>query len=198
MPRTTSLTAALLAVAVVVAGCSSSGKGSTTGVGSLTTLSQGAAQTINQRYQSAVQPANTALSEAVNQAEQLVTGSKANAASFVPSTQSALNKAVKSLTDIGGPSTLKVDLNGVAAAMTAVIGDLTAVSTASGSGLAMAISKLVADSGKVSAAENVAQLDVSQLSQELAPQAPLLPAPTTTVPLSTTTLHGSHRTTTTS
>lgn len=164
MPRTTSLIAAVMAIAVVVSGCSSGGKAKG-GSHTVTTLSQGAAVSLNQRLQDAVQPANAALSQVVAQALQVSSGGKADLQPSLPPAESALNKSVKALQGISGPAALRSDLNNVVSGMNAVIGDLMGLSSASGSGQSQAISKLVADSGKVSAAENVAQLEVSQLSQ---------------------------------
>jgi len=164
MPRTTSLIAAAMALAAAVSGCSRGGKANS-GTHTVTTLSQGAAQSINQRVQGAVQPANTALSEVVAQALGVASGGKGNLQASLPPAESALNRAVKDLQGISGPAVLRSDLNEVESSMNTVIGDLQGLSSASGSAQSQAISKLVADSGKVSAAENVAQLEVSQLSQ---------------------------------
>lgn len=164
MPRTTSLIAAAMALAVVVTGCSGGGKAKN-GTHTVTTLSQGAAESINQRLQNAVQPANTALSGVVAQALGVSSSGKGNLQASLGPAESALNRSVKSLQAISGPPALRSDLNDVASSMNTVIGDLQGLNSASGSAQSQAISKLVADSGKVSAAENVAQFEVSQLSQ---------------------------------
>jgi hypothetical protein len=164
MPRTTSLIAAAVAFAVALTGCSSGGKAKS-GTHTVTTLSQGAAASINQRLQNAVQPANTALSGVVAQAVGVSSSGTGNLKASLGPAESTLNRSVKALRAISGPAILRSDLNDVVNSMNTVIGDLQGLNSASGSAQSQAISKLVADSGKVSAAENVAQFEVSQLSQ---------------------------------
>ncbi|HEX3425941.1 MAG TPA: hypothetical protein VHT30_07400 [Acidimicrobiales bacterium] len=156
---------------------------------------------IGQKFDAAVAPADTDLSEVVAKALALASGSKASLQPLISPTQSQLGKAVRQLNAISAPETLQQDIGTVATDMTSVISDLTAVGAATGPAVQPATAKLVADAGRVSAAENVVQLALMQ-AENTAPTtvAPLLPAPTTTVPVTSTTrapTSHSHRTTTT-
>lgn len=180
------MTAAVVVAAFVLAGCGG-GKKTNYDVAS-----------IGQKFDTAVAPADTDLSKVVAKALALASGSKASLKPLIPPTKTQLGKAVRQLNAISAPPTLQQDIGIVASDMTSVISDLTAVGAATGPAIQPATAKLVADAGRVSAAENVVQLALTQA--ENAPPttvAPLLPAPTTTVPVTSTPTSHSHKATTT-
>ena len=179
-----SFVAAFAAGAFVAAGCSASHATPSTSA-------------ISQRYQAAVDPANARITTIVQQSLSYVHGSPASLISAVSPTESTLKKSVQDLNSISAPQPLHRDIQDVATALNTVIGDLTTLKTDSSTNLQPDIAILVADAGRVAAAENVVSLALALLtSGTTVPPAPLI-IPTTTTTTTTTVPVAVHRATTT-
>ncbi|MDQ6614834.1 MAG: hypothetical protein M3083_08825 [Actinomycetota bacterium] len=150
---------AVLVAVAVVAGCR----------GSHATLS---VADVSQRYQSAMDPANRALSDMVNRALAYNGGSPAQLDSAASPTAGSLNKAAGQVSGISAPALVRRDIQDVASALHVLVGDLNTLGAARGSDVQPEIARLVADAGREAAADNLVRVALSESANP-----PAIPAP---------------------
>lgn len=180
---------ALVALVGLIAACSG-GSGNGSGL---------PASQVEQRYESAIGPANTAIASLVTQAVAVgAGGSGKGLATAAGRSSGVLQKAASQVSGISAAAPLKKDMADVVKALSVLVNDLATLSSARGADVPAAAARYVADAGREAAADELVKLALIAATTPTTQPPPTtlppattpvatLPVPPTTVPRHTTT-----------
>lgn len=147
--------AAIAAIAAIVAAAACSA-GSHNGV-----TAPVSPAVVAQRYQAAVDPANTAVNSVYKRALAYSGGTPSGLDALVSPTVAVLKKAASQLRAISAPQPVHGQILAVASSIDLVVSDLNALKGVRGSDVESDVTRLIADAGREAAADNVVRLQLA-------------------------------------